>query len=329
MSRMLLRTAGLILAMLLVGVACSHRVPAVQRPHPPMQTSRQLEPQVPGVYRFNVGQFRVTALSDGTNALELHRVLRGATAAQIDALLHAGFASNPIEISINAYVVDTGSRVVMIDAGAGELFGAVGGKLPASLAAAGYGPDQIDDVLITHLHSDHYGGLARGGAIMFANATIHVAKEDIDFFLDADNLGKGLRARQLEEALKVIEPYRRAGRVKPFSGTTALYPGITAVPMPGHTPGHSFYRVESAGSRIEFWGDIMHVGTIQFPRPDITTIFDVDQDAARTQRLRQFAAAAHERTLTAIAHQPFPGIGYLRRDDDAYRWVAAEYRNRD
>ncbi|RNF85472.1 MBL fold metallo-hydrolase [Lysobacter psychrotolerans] len=287
------------------------------------------KPQLPGVYRFDVGAFRITALSDGTLPLDLHPLLRGATAGQIEALLHAGFARNPIETSINAYVVDSGSRVVLIDTGAGELFGSLGGKLPESLAAAGYRPEQISDVLITHIHTDHSGGLARAGRRVFPNATVHVAQADVDFFLDRGNLGRGLEPRHLAEALATIEPYRRAGKLKAFTGETVVLPGITAIPTPGHTPGHSFYRVESANERIEFWGDILHVGAIQLPRPDVTITFDVDQPAAKAQRARQFAAAAGGRRLVAAAHLPFPGLGYLRREGDGYAWVSAEYRNRE
>lgn len=287
------------------------------------------EQQVAGVYRFDVGRFRVTALSDGTLPLDLHPLLKGISAKQIDALLRRGFAANPLETSINAYVIDTGSRLVLVDTGAGELFGAVGGKLPESLAAAGFRPEQISDVLITHIHTDHSGGLARGGRMLFPNATVHVGQADVDFFLDRGNLDKGLKPKHLEEALKTVGPYQKAGKVRTFSSRAEVLPGITAIPTPGHTPGHSFYRVESEGQSIDFWGDIMHVGLIQFPRPEVTIAFDVDQDAARAQRLLQFERAAGERRLSAVAHLPFPGIGHIRREAGQYEWVPALYRNRD
>jgi glyoxylase-like metal-dependent hydrolase (beta-lactamase superfamily II) len=287
------------------------------------------EQQVAGVYRFDVGRFRVTALSDGTLPLDLLPLLKGISAKQIDALLRSGFAANPLETSINAYVIDTGSRLVLVDTGAGELFGAVGGKLPESLAAAGFRPEQISDVLITHIHTDHSGGLARGGRMLFPNATVHVGQADVDFFLDQANLARGLKPKHLEEALKTVGPYQKAGKVKTFSSRSEVLPGITAIPTPGHTPGHSFYRVESEGESIDFWGDIMHVGLIQFPRPEVTIAFDVDQDAARAQRLLQFERAAGERRLSAVAHLPFPGVGHIRREAGQYEWVPALYRNRD
>ncbi|MDQ3204610.1 MAG: MBL fold metallo-hydrolase [Pseudomonadota bacterium] len=287
------------------------------------------KPALAGIYAFNLGKFRITALSDGTLPLDLHPLLRGISPKQIDALLQRGFARNPLETSINAYLVDTGSRVVLVDTGAGELFGNVGGKLPESLAAAGYQPAQISDVLITHIHTDHSGGLTRGGQMMFPNATIHVGQADVDFFLDRANLEKGLKLAYLEEALKTVGPYQRAGKLKTFAAQSEILPGITAIPTPGHTPGHSFFRVESEGESIDFWGDIMHVGLIQFARPEVTITFDVDQNTARAQRLDQFETAANEQRLSAVAHLPFPGIGHIRREAGKYEWVPVQYRNRE
>jgi glyoxylase-like metal-dependent hydrolase (beta-lactamase superfamily II) len=282
-----------------------------------------------GVARFKVGRFEVIALSDGTLPLDVHPLLKGASSAEIDALLDRDFQKNPVETSINAFLVDTGSRVILVDTGAGDLFGPVGGRLPRSLAAAGYRPEDISDILITHIHTDHSGGLTRGGKIVFPNATVHVGAADAAFFLDAANVGKGLEARHLEEASKTVEPYRRANRLKLFSGPTQLFPGVAALPTPGHTPGHSFYRVESEGEAIEFWGDIVHVGPVQMSRPEITITFDIDQDAARAQRKRQFEAAARERKLLAVAHLNFPGVGHLRAVGSGYEWVPAPYTNRD
>lgn len=292
-----------------------------------VQGQRHL-PQVPGVYRFDVGAFRISALSDGTLPLDL-RILRGIDPGMLKTLLDKGFVTDPIETSINAFVVDTGSRVILVDTGAGELFGAVAGKLPASLAAAGYQTEQVTDVLITHIHTDHSGGLTRDGGRVFQNATVHIAEQDVSFFLDRNNVGDGLELKYHEEAVKTVQPYVDAGRVKTFSGESRLLPGVTAIPTPGHTPGHSFFRIDSEGQSIEFWGDIMHVGPVQFPRPDVTITFDVDQDAARAQRAAQFERVAAARTLTAVAHLSFPGLGYLRRNGEGYDWVPVTYRDRD
>lgn len=299
---------------------------------PPATASPAADPCVKpaaGVARFKVGRFQVIALSDGTIPLDLHPLLKGVAKGTIDALLHREFQKNPVETSVNAFLVDTGSQVILIDTGVGELFGPVGGRLPQSLAAAGYRPESITDIFITHIHPDHSGGLTRGGKIAFPNATVHVGAADAEFFLNPANVGHGLEAIRLEEARKTVEPYQRANRLKVFSGPTQLFPGVMGLPTPGHTPGHSFYRVESEGESIEFWGDIVHIGPVQLPRPEITIAFDVDQNAARAQRKRQFTAAARERKLLGVAHFNFPGIGRLRAAGKGYEWVPAPHVNRD
>lgn len=292
-------------------------------------TAASARVQVPGVYRFNVGALRISALSDGTLPLDLHQILRGITPEQMDSLLDKSFAKNPLETSINAYVIESGGRVILVDTGAGELFGPVGGKLPESLEEAGFKPEQITDILITHIHTDHSGGLVLAGRMFFPNATVHVAKADVDFFLDEGNLQDESIVKFIKEALATVGVYQRAGKVKTFSGRTEILPGITAIPTPGHTPGHSFYLAKSGDESIEFWGDIMHVGQVQFAKPAVTITFDVDQDAARAQRIKQFGQATDERQLVAVDHLPFPGVGHLRRNGDGYDWVPAEYKNRD
>jgi glyoxylase-like metal-dependent hydrolase (beta-lactamase superfamily II) len=243
-------------------------------------------------------------------------------------LLARNFERNPVETSINAFLVDTGSDVILIDAGAGELFGAFGGKLTASLASAGYSPEQVSHILLTHIHTDHSGGIAKGGRIAFPNATVHAGSEDAGFFLDGGQEGSRPEARHRDEAVATVGPYKAAGRLALFSGAKQILPGVTARPAPGHTPGHSIYRIESGGESLEFWGDLIHVGAVQLPRPEITITFDVDQNKARSQRLLQFNRAAKDGTLVAAAHLNFPGIGRLRSNGKGYDWVPVPHRMR-
>jgi glyoxylase-like metal-dependent hydrolase (beta-lactamase superfamily II) len=281
-----------------------------------------------GVASFQVGRFKVLALSDGTLPLDVHPLLRGAPTARIDTLLSRNFERNPVETSINAYLVNTGSHVILVDTGAGALFGEHGGRLLQSLAAAGYAPADVDHVLITHIHTDHSGGLTRNGRIVFPNATVHAGGADGHFFLDGGTDGARPEPHHHREALATVEPYRRAGKLALFYGPTALLPGVTALPASGHTPGHSIYRIESEGESMEFWGDLIHVGAVQLPQPEITITFDVDQPAARAQRLTQFRRASHDGTLAAAAHLNFPGIGRLRANGQGYDWIPAPHRLR-
>lgn len=290
--------------------------------------------QVPGVYSFRLGEFTITALSDGTVPQDLHKVLTNTNSAEIDRLLDRNFLTNPVEASINVFLIDTGDKQVLVDTGAGELFGSLGGgKLPRALQTAGYAPDEIDTILITHIHTDHSGGLVVGGQMMFPNATVYAGKADVDLWLNPSNAENAerlnLERRYFDEAVKTVKPYLDAGKLKSFSDETTIVSGITAYPTPGHTPGHSFYIVESGGDRIEFWGDIIHFGSIQFPNPKITVVYDVNSHAAAEQRAKQFPRAERAHSLVAAAHLPFPGVGHIRAKDQGYTWIPVDYRWRD
>lgn len=284
-------------------------------------------------YRFQVGEVRVVALSDGTVPQDLHELLKGASPDEIDAILKRSFMSNPVEASINAYLIDTGKRLVLVDTGAGAFFGpGNGGKLVDSLRAAGYHPDQIGDVLLTHVHTDHSGGLVDGrGRMIFGKATIHVGQPDLDFFLaPANQNGVGdYDKAYFQQATTSLQPYMQAGRVKGFTSAEEVLPGISAVPTPGHTPGHAFYVLRSKGQSVEFIGDILHVQSVQMARPEITIAYDVQPPAAESQRQKQFLRLANESGLVAGAHLPFPGVGHLRKESSGFTYVPDDYRNRD
>jgi glyoxylase-like metal-dependent hydrolase (beta-lactamase superfamily II) len=295
-------------------------------------TDKTAKAQVPGAYSFRLGEFTITALSDGTVPQDLHKVLTNTNSTEIDRLLNRSFLANPVEASINAFLIDTGDKQVLVDTGAGELFGSLGGgKLQGALQTAGYTPDEIDTILITHIHTDHSGGLVVGGQMMFPNATVYAGKPDVDLWLNPANEKRSRedQRRFFSEAVKTVKPYLDARKLKPFSGKTTILPGITALPTPGHTPGHSFYRVESKGESIEFWGDILHFGSVQFPKPEITVVYDFDSKAAAAQRATQFIDAAKSRQLVAAAHLPFPGVGHIRAADRGYTWVPVDYRWRE
>ncbi|PSJ42912.1 MBL fold metallo-hydrolase [Allosphingosinicella deserti] len=309
MIKMLVATLG---ALALAGSAVGWSAP----PSPPLSGHADFA-------RFKVGRFDVFSLRDGTVPLDVHPLLKGIAHTVIDARLRAAGKPNPVPVSINAFLVDTGSRQVLIDAGAGALFGTQGGRLLHSLAAAGYSPADIDDILLTHIHADHSGGIAIGGRRLFPNAVVHVGAQDIALFLDREG-DPGLESFHFEQARQTIGLYRAAGKLATFRGGTPLLPGVTALPTPGHTPGHAFYRVESDGQSIEFWGDIVHIGPVQLAHPPVTITYDVRQDLAREQRHRQFDRAVRERRLLAAPHLDFPGVGTLHRRGPGYDWLPAE-----
>lgn len=286
--------------------------------------------QPAGVQRMRVGDAVVTALSDGTVPIDLRAVLRGIDAEQIEPMLAQAFQRNPVDTSINVFLIELGDRRVLVDVGAGELFGpGAGGRLPRALAAAGVRPDQITDILITHVHSDHSGGLTVGGRMLYPNATVHVGRPDLDFFLGTAKDSSDAEERRLaEEAKRTLAPYVAAGRVKPFDGATEIVPGVTAELQPGHTPGAAFYTLTSAGESIVFIGDTVHAAAIQLVEPAVTITFDQNQRRARAVRQQALARFAAEGTLLAAPHISFPGVGRVRRDGAGYRWIPVNYSDR-
>ncbi len=287
--------------------------------------------QGPGVYRFKVGDLSVVSLSDGTVPQDLHKLLLGTTAAKIDLLLSRGYLANPVEASINVFLLELGDRLALVDTGSGDMFGpGLGGKLRESLQAAGIRPDQITDILVTHVHTDHTGGLVQVGRRVFPNATVHVGKPDVDFFMDRANAAKsGYDARYFDEAITALKPYADEGRIKAFDRQTEVLPGLTATLHPGHTPGSAFYTLASNGSRITFIGDIIHVSSVQFPEPGIAIAYDVDPVRAAAVRAEQFPIFVQDRSLVAAPHLPFPGVGHVRAAEHGYSWVPVDYGNRD
>jgi len=281
----------------------------------------------PGYYRMMLGDFEVTALSDGTVVFPLDTMLVGMSKAKIAAGFAKAYVKTPVELSVNAYLINTGSKLVLIDAGAGALFGPTLGKLITSLKAAGYTPEQVDEIYITHLHSDHAGGLAANGKLAFANAMVRAGKADADYFLSKENLDKAPEADKasLQGVQASVNPYVAAGKFKPINADGELVPGIKAVAAHGHTPGHTFYQVESKGQKLVVWGDLMHAGPIQFADPSVTVEFDRDQKKAAAARKAAFAEAAKQGYFVAIAHISFPGIGQLAKDGAGYRWLPVNY----
>ena len=287
----------------------------------------QLKTSAPGYYRMMLGDFEVTALSDGTADLPIANLLTNTTATKINSVLARAYLKDPVETSVNAYLINTGSKLVLIDAGSGTFFGPTVGKLAANLKASGYQPEQVDEIYITHMHADHVGGLVANNQIAFPNAIVRADQREADFWLSKANMDAAPKDMKqvFEGAMASINPYIAAGKFKPFDGNTDLVPGVKAVATRGHTPGHTIYVVESQGQRLALWGDLMHVAAMQFPEPSVTIKFDSDSKAAAVQRRAQFADAAKRGYWVAAAHLPFPGIGHLRAAGKGYDWVPANY----
>jgi glyoxylase-like metal-dependent hydrolase (beta-lactamase superfamily II) len=307
-------TAALAAAILLSGLGSQIAVAAA----PFAQTP------APGFYRLMVGEFEVTAINDGTVDFPVDQMLNQPEHKTHAALAHS-FLEAPVETSINAYVINTGDRLILIDAGAGVFMGPTLGKLVANLQASGYEPEQIDDIYITHVHPDHIGGLVSENVLVFPNAVIHVDKKDVDFWLNEDNLNNAPDKTPFLAAIAMLTPYQAAGKLAPFNHKTPLAPGIKAISASGHTVGHTVYEVESQGQKLWLIGDLIHVAAVQLEHPKVTIVLDTDQKKAAAEREKIFKQAAKEQVIVAAAHIQFPGLGHLRKKGHSYQWIPVNF----
>ncbi|MBV7476587.1 MBL fold metallo-hydrolase [Pseudomonas sp. PDM31] len=285
--------------------------------------------QVPGFYRLAVGDYEVTALFDGYNDLS-PKLLQGMSQSQIRALLARRSIESPgVQTAFNAFLINTGKQLILVDTGAGQCIGATAGQLPANMLAAGYKPEQVDAILITHLHLDHVCGLVDNQQQpVFANATVYAAQAEADFWLDPQALAKAPEAAKgfFKIAQNSTAPYIAAGRFNTFAPDQSPLPGtVEAKLAAGHTPGSTTYRFTSQGQSILFMGDLVHNLAVQFPHPEVSIGFDVDHTQAIKSRDQVFSAAAKSKTWVTAAHLPFPGIGHISAVGKQFEWVPVEY----
>jgi glyoxylase-like metal-dependent hydrolase (beta-lactamase superfamily II) len=241
--------------------------------------------------------------------------------------LAKSFLTTPLETSVNAFLINTGKKLVLIDTGAGGLFGPTLGKLVANLKASGYKPEDIDDIFITHMHPDHVGGLASGSALVFPNAVVHADKRDADYWLSQANMDHAASASQgfFKGAMASLNPYVTASKFQAFDGAAEIVAGVTALPSYGHTAGHTAYVVQSQGKKLVLVGDLIHVGAVQFEHPEVTIQFDMNAKAAAAARASVFTQAAKEGAIVGAAHIQFPGLGHLVKQGKSYRWVPVNF----
>src|SRR6266481_5840850 len=287
--------------------------------------------QVPGFHRLAVGDLEVTSLYDGGGQFE-PRWLSGQKKVMTAVASTVQKEPHFLDGAESGFLVNTGKQVILVDAGAGEWWGGGAlGRLETSLRSAGYTPEQVDLVLITHMHSDHIGGLTtRDGRRVFSNADVYVAKAENDFWLSPEIAAKAPKEAQefFQAAQAISAPYIKAGKWHTFSGSDQIAEGIKTVPLPGHTPGHTGYEFSSKGQKILFWGDIIHAASAQFKHPEVSVVFDIDHAAAVATRENLLPVLAEEDILIAGPHSPFPGLGRLRKEGSGYSWAPVTFTDR-
>jgi glyoxylase-like metal-dependent hydrolase (beta-lactamase superfamily II) len=310
------------------GIAFAHSSES-EKEQPQIMTKVQA-----GFYHFQLGDAKITALSDGSIGLD-KSLLTNVHEHKVDKLLKNAYVeSSTVDTSVNAYIISLKDKVILVDTGTGGLFGANLNKLSISLKNAGYTPEQVTDIVVTHFHGDHIGGLITDGKFTYPNATLHLNKKEVDYWLNQDLYAKAPEQGKkfFKDAIDVITPYIKSDKVKQFTGEDAkpvkLFDGMLAIQSHGHTAGHTFYEIESKGKKLVFWGDIVHIPQVQFVDPTVTIKFDSDAKQAEIQRQKAFADAASKGYLVAVSHMPFPGVGHLAKDSGkGYQWIPIPYVN--
>jgi glyoxylase-like metal-dependent hydrolase (beta-lactamase superfamily II) len=275
--------------------------------------------QVPGVYHQRIGDIVVTALSDGylDGTME---VMQNITPADATRLLTDKFRPGR-RTSVNCYLVYSAGRLALIETGSGDYLLPTAGKLQRNLQAAGVGPGDIETVMLTHVHPDHSAGLTdpKTGERFFPNAELVVHENEPRHWLDDAAMSRAdERARKLyfECAREQLAPYHN--QMRTYRDAVEVFPGVTSMPLHGHTPGHSGYMIASGDKSLLIWGDIIHVPEVQVPRPEVTMVFDTDPHQAAATRKRVFDMVTADRQLIAGMHVHFPGFAHLVKQGDGY-----------
>jgi glyoxylase-like metal-dependent hydrolase (beta-lactamase superfamily II) len=301
-------TTGAVAALMLAAAACT---PAENAKRPEAKAEAAAVVASNAVYPFKVGALDAFALLDGDNLVPNDNSVFGfgqtheAVAAVLTA---AGQPADGLALSIHPLLIKDGDHTVLIDAGAGAAFGDKAGKLMSSLAEAGVDPASITDVLISHGHPDHIGGLVTAdGALAFPNATIRLSQAEWAS-LQADP--------DMAALVQAITP-----KVQAFTSGAVVAPGITAIALAGHTPGHTLYEIASGDQKLLYAGDTAHHFVVSLVHPEWAVGYDGDKVAGARQRQAELAALATSGERVYFHHFPFPGIGRVQKAAEGYVWV--------
>ena len=259
-----------------------------------------------GIFSYKLGQFMVYTLVDAQRQGNTG-ILIGADAAILERLI----PENGFSHSTNAFLIRTPQQNILVDAGFGN-------TIFEKMQTLGVTPEQIDAVLITHLHGDHIGGLQRDGAARFPNAKIYLSAKELEYFTQTQ-VNQG--------AVAALAPYISAGNVSAFdpagfgSTLSEILPGIKPIANYGHTPGHTAFLVESGRDKLLLAGDFLHVALVQFPFPEISATFDINPNTAAASRKQILEYAAVNRIPVGGMHIVYPAIGNVEADGNGFKFI--------
>lgn len=282
--------------------------------------------QVSGYFRYILGDYEITSIYDGFFSGDAS-IYVGQEAKKTEEAWKKSFSDTFVKdgklftkVSVNTFLVNMGEKLILIDAGAGNAFGPTTGLTAKNLVLSGYNLDDVDTILMTHLHPDHVNGLTIDGKMIFPNATVYVNKADYEFWI-----------KVLPTLKATLNPYIEKNQFKLFNEGEKVIDEVTAIPLPGHTVGHTGYKISSNNEEIFFWGDIIHDPDVQFSNMDVEIVL-ADRNEIRIQQEIKTAKetvnkVVKEKTLVGGPHLPFPGIGHVVENETgmSYRWIPVHY----
>lgn len=299
-----------------------------------IMTAQANTQQVPGYYHQQLGAYQITALLDGTNYIQTS-LFKDIGAEQTQQILQKYYVDQAkgIQTSVNAFLIKTPRGLILVDSGAASCFGSHLGSVAKNLQAAGYTLDQVNTVVLTHLHPDHVCGITQQGQKVFPKASIYVHEREANFWLSPKTVKQLPQAKQpgflaTQNMIKTaLAPYQSSQQFRTFKDNSQIEM-LKVLDSRGHTPGHHSFSLQSAGQEMVFIGDIVHSHTLQFDAPKTAIEYDIDPQAAVATRLKMFAEIAGQGKWVAAPHLPFPGLGHIYQvNHQQYQWIPVHFND--